>query len=355
VANHAVKSVMSAFADLTSRSNYGLDLGATILRPPRFKGDTMEVPSISDLTVNSDGAVDATPESVTNNILTLTAGLEPFINANIPAQENLQLLDADGSWGREVAKHGYNNLRNNMDDSFFNYLTASLAYDATGTYHDNEAADTLTAADLLNAKAALLGNDGTQPQDLVMFVTPYAEASISSITAFIPNYQRAEAGHVGIPGQIGSVYGVPVYCTNSVERLRAIATTAVSISSDVATATVAAGHGIVAGQIIASTGHTTNTAAAGVAVTSVTATTVVYPLTADDGALADGVGTLTIQASENVMLDTAHVYAAYTRMPYVERVKLEQQTGHALQISSIWGRIGRAGRVRVINSPPSSI
>lgn len=74
-----------------------------------------------------------------------------------------------------------------------------------------------------------------------------------------------------------------------------IATSAVTIASNVATATVLAGHGASAGQCIVTTGHTTNTPGSPngcVQITSVGATTIVYPLTAADGPLADGVGTI---------------------------------------------------------------
>ena len=89
-------------------------------------------------------------------------------------------------------------------------------------------------------------------------------------------------------------------------------------------------------------------------VTSVTATTVVYPLVGADGAMADGVGTIEIQATESVMMDLSHVFAAQQRMPSARVVPYWNRTSDALQVASIWGRIGRAGRVRVINSPPTS-
>lgn len=76
-----------------------------------------------------------------------------------------------------------------------------------------------------------------------------------------------------------------------------IATTAVSVTANVATATVAAGHNVVAGTVITTTGLTVN-ATAPTTVSSVTATTVVYPLTAADGVMFDGVGTITTNGSE---------------------------------------------------------
>lgn len=70
-----------------------------------------------------------------------------------------------------------------------------------------------------------------------------------------------------------------------------VATTAVTVASNVATATVV-GHAFVVGENITTSGHTTNATVA-TPITAVTATTVSYALTASDGALADGVGVIT--------------------------------------------------------------
>lgn len=77
---------------------------------------------------------------------------------------------------------------------------------------------------------------------------------------------------------------------------RTIATTGVSVASNVATATVAEGHGVVPGMRLTSSGHTTTTSDT-VEVTAATATTISYPLTASDGAMADGAGSLLVERS----------------------------------------------------------
>lgn len=69
-----------------------------------------------------------------------------------------------------------------------------------------------------------------------------------------------------------------------------VATTAVSVTSNVATATCA-GHWFETGDYITTTGHTTN-ATSPVAITVVDSSHITYALTAADGALADGVGVL---------------------------------------------------------------
>jgi len=216
-------------------------------------------------------------------------------------------------------------------------------------YHINPEADSLSEDDILNGKAALLSNDGVEAQNIIFVVSPYAEASIASIAGFIPNGQMAESGMLGIP-QIGTVFGVPVFSSNSIKRNQSVATTAVSVSSLSATATVAAGHGFAPGQVITTAGLTTDSTS--VVVTSTTSTTVVFPTTAGDGAM--GVGTITDASSRNLMMDKSQIFAAQQRLPSVRTVPYFNRTSDALQISSVWGRIGRAGRCYTVHSPGSS-
>lgn len=351
MADARAKAVLSRLADLYGRTNYGIDLVSN-LREPLARGDTVEIPDISSFTVIADGTTSTAAAAVTTNVISLSANLHPWINVELPAVASMQLLD--GAWASQVAEQGLVQLKNSMDQAFLRtYLANSLCW-TTGTaatYHDNVAGDALTGADILNCKAALLANDGVSEGNLIMIVSPYGEASIMNISAFIPNYQAAEQGNLGIP-RLGYVYGVPVYSTNSIQRSNAVATTAVSVTSNVATATVASGHGIVAGQVISTTGLTTNVTNA--TVTSTTSTTIVYPCTTGDGAFGDGVGTITANSSDNLMLDKSQIFVAQQKMPSVRVVPHDDTTGDALQISAIWGRIGRTGRCRVLHSPAAN-
>lgn len=356
------KAVLGQLADLYSRTNYLVDLVSN-LTAPLARGDTVEIPSISSLTIGSDGGSDVSAQSITTNILTLTANLHPMINAELPAVARTQLMD--GAWAAQVARQATTQLKNNMDETLArDYLARSLCWvtGSSATYHDNLNGDALTEDDILNAKAALEANDGTNSADLALFVHPYGQGSIMSISGFIPNGQMAEQGSLGIP-RVGTVFGIPVYVTNSVLRNHTAATTAVSVTSNVATATVASGHGFVPGMFIETSGHTTN-ASTPVAITSTTATTIVYPLTACDGAMADGTGTISearqgqdagVGTCWNLMMDRSHIFVAQQLMPSVRIVPQELRTSDNLQVSSIWGRIGRAGRCRVLHSPGTSV
>ena len=349
MADARAKAVINVLADLYSRSRYMFNLMFS-LREPLGRGDSIEVPSQSSVTVNSDGQTGASPESLTVSVLTLSANLHPFINVVLPAVDSLQLLD--GNWPTQTARQAITEMMNHVDTALSEYLI-TVAYDTSGTYHDNEASAALSGADILNCKAALLDQGGINMQDIALFVGPYGEASLMNISGFIPNFQLAEQGQLGIPF-LGSVYGIPVYMTTSVQRRRTVTSTAFANVSNVQTITVAAGHGLVPGvPVTFDTVTAGGDVATATAVVSVTATTVVI---ANAGADASGTeaGTITIESTENIMCDRTHVYVAMQKLPTLRVVPDYDSTDDALQVSVVWGRIARAGRVRILHSPPTS-
>lgn len=344
------KLVQDALVDLYSRGPaFAVDL---VNQRDLGNAETQEIPNIGSLTVTADGATSTSAQTVTPTVLSLTANLHPFINIELSVLAKKQSLN--GNWAAEVAKSAMIQLKNYQDEALLRtYLANTLCW-TTGTaatYHDNVAGDALAGADILNCKAALLANDGTMPQNLALFVSSYGEASIMNISAFVPNYGAAEQGILGIP-KLGSVYGIPVYSTNSVQRSNVVATTACTISSNVVTCTVASGHGLVAGQVVDLAGTTVT--GTGKTITSTTATTVVFALTGADGAMADGVGTLTANSSDNIMIDTSMIHVAQQIYANARIVPHDDTTGEALQISALWGRVGRTGRARVLHSPATS-
>lgn len=349
------KKVLGSLADLWTRADYVIDK-ITNLSSPLGYGDIIEVPDISALTIGASGAADVAAQSITTNILSLACNLQPLINAELPLLSRIQLLD--GNWAGQVAMQAATQLKNDIDNALCrDYLAESLCW-TTGTdatYHANVAGDALTEDDILNAQALLLSTDGTLAQNLALFVSPYAQGSIMSIAGFVPNFGLAEQGMLGVP-KIGSVFGIPVYVTNSIRRNKTIATTAVTVATNVATITVAAGHGVVAGQRLTNSGWTnsaTNTSA--VTVTSTTSTTIVMPYTAADGAQADGTGTVSDATSWNLMMDISGVYSAQQALPSVRMVPNPLRTSDNLQVAAIWGRVGRAGKCVTVHSPGSSV
>jgi hypothetical protein len=342
------KKVLSRLADLAGRTNYVVD-NVSNLREPLGRGDIIEIPSIADLTVESDGGATASIQSVTTNVLSLQANNHPAIFAELPAEESYQNMD--GAWADQVAQQAMLQLKNNMDSTLVEYLIKTLGFDASATYHNNVAADALTAADLTGTIASLMELGGVIESNLAFFMHPFAVASMQSISGWQPNGTEAANGDLGIR-RVGTVYGIPVYQTSSCLRRRTVATSAWSVSAGTQSLTVDAGHGIVPGQKI-----TFDTVTAGgdqasaVAVDAVGATQIDFT-TSNTGSATEA-GTITVESTESVLADVSQVFVAQQVMPSTRIVPYTDRTSDALQVSSLWGYVGRQGRVRVLNSPPT--
>lgn len=348
------KAVLDALEPLYTRSVYLIDRVRN-LREPLGAADSIEVPASPQLTVAANGANTTAPQSGTPTVLAVNPNLHPLINVLLPAVDQVQLLG--GTWAPQIAEDATQQLKNSMDNALCqDYLARTLAYDTAASYHDNLAGDSLTEDDILNSKATILAQDGSMASSLALITSPFGEASITSIAGFTPMAQQIDQGLLGVP-QIGKVFGIPVLSTNAVQRSLTIAGTG-SITSNVATVTVAAGHGFVPGAMVYTSGFTVaggqNIAStSAVAVQSVTATTVVFALSGTNGSI--GSGSIIMRSCMNLLVDLKHIFVAQQRFPTIRVVDDYQSTSSALQVSALWGRIGRAGRCRVIHSPPSSV
>lgn len=348
--NAIAKAVINELADLYTRPRYFSDY-LTSLRDTVAKGDTVEVPNIGTLTVtqasSSGSPSDVSNQSVTPSILSLTVDQEPAIFCELPAMRSTQYLD--GAFPQQLATQGLTQLRNSVDATIASYFATSVAWDTAGTYHQNPGISALSRSHILTAKAALEANDGAH--NLAMFVSAYAQGSIMNITEFIPNFTAAEKGMLGIP-QLGSVFGVPVFTSNSIPSAITSTASASNIATNVCTFTVPAGHGFVPGQKVTTAGFTVNLSTA-TAITSVTASTIVAPVTGSNG--SNGVGTITSADALNLLVDLPHAYIAMQKMPTVRVVPFYNRTSDSLQLSCVYGRLGRAGRVQVIHTPATTI
>lgn len=345
------KMVLAALADLYDRGfdrlvhNRLIDMSGMLAN-----NEIVEIPNISSLTTvatqsSGDDVTSISAQQVAPTGLELAADQSRGVFIKEEDQRKQEYLD--GNFYKMVTQQAVEQLRSYVDENIVSYISETLCYDTSATYHVNVAGDALSTADMSMSKAQLMNNDGVKR--LAYFMNPYAIASLEQITGFVPNYTQAENGNLGVP-QIGSVNGVPVFESNSIKRNRSITITASSIASNVATLTVAAGHGVVPGVKITTAGMTDDVDPAA-AVTSVTATTIVVPLTASDTG-DNGTGTITVASCENLLVDLNHVYCGYQRpLPTVRMVDYTGATSTEIQIWTRWGRVGRAGRALVIHSP----
>jgi hypothetical protein len=316
-------------------------------------GDTIDAfPSMVAPTVATSES--ASVESSSISVTQLIKNRDAFVNFGLTETQRLQLLV--GQYPEQMVRRIVGSMKEYIDRQIVEYMLQSLAYDASGTYHGNIAADAVSAGDIANLIGQAKDQDGYNGEGWAWIGNPRFTASVHSNTAYVPN-PAAPTGNLGLP-QLGVLNGIPYYEHNAVPggqlaTRQQVATSAVTVSSNVATATVASGHGFVAGQQIFTTGLTTNVAVGSPAtISSVTATTIVYPLTASDGALADGVGVIYSASSMALLVRSDKVaYAQDRTSPTPMLVKRETNAGYTMQLFMKYGRIGLAGGVWVLHAP----
>lgn len=352
MADAARKAVQSALLDTWSRGPSLLPL-LTNLGPVVRGGDSVDVPYIGSLTVatSESQAVSATSLSV----YTMTVNRPKFINQGLTMAQMAQLLNGNDAFAQQITRASSGQLANAIERDIVEHIITSTGV----AYHVNLAADAVSDEDINAAEAVMREQDGVANAmgDLAWVVSPRAAASIKNAADFSYDSVAPLQGGVGLP-MLGSINGIPVYTHNAlpgaVDALRQqVATSAVSISTNVATATVPSGHGFVAGQQIWTSGLTTNVAVGSpVTISSVTATTIVYPLTAGDGALADGVGTIYSASSMAMLIHRPWIYYGMDgEIPAVELVKREANAGYGLQLFQHLGRAMATGAAVIVHAP----
>jgi hypothetical protein len=352
MADAARKAVQSALLDTWSRGPSLLPL-LTNLGPVVRGGDSVDVPYIGSLTVatSESQAVSATSLSV----YTMTVNRPKFINQGLTMAQMAQLLNGNDAFAQQITRASSGQLANAIERDIVEHIITNTGV----SYHVNLAADAISDEDINAAEAVMREQDGVANAmgDLAWVVSPRAAASIKNAADFSYDSVAPLQGGVGLP-MLGSINGIPVYTHNAlpgaVDALRQqVATSAVSISTNVATATVPAGHGFVAGQQIWTSGLTTNVAVGSpVTISSVTSTTIVYPLTASDGALADGIGTIYSASSMAMLIHRPWIYYGMDgEIPAVELVKREANAGYGLQLFQHLGRAMATGAAVIVHAP----
>lgn len=352
MADAARKAVQSALLDTWSRGPSLLPL-LTNLGPVVRGGDSVDVPYIGSLTVATSESQAVSSTSV--SVHTLTVNRPKFINQGLTMAQMAQLLNGNDAFAQQITRASSGQLANAIERDIIEHMITSSGV----AYHVNLAGDAVTDDDVNEAEARMREQDGVANSqgDLFWLVSPKAAASIKNAADFSYDSVSPQQGGLGLP-LIGSINGIPVYTHNAmpggVDALRQqVATSAVSVSSNVATATVASGHGFVAGQQIWTAGLTTNVAVGSPAtITSVGATSIVYPLTASDGALADGVGTIYSASSMAALVYRPWLwYAMDGEIPFVELVKREANAGYGLQLFQHLGRAMATGAAIIMHAP----
>jgi len=348
----SLKYVIGQILDTWSRGPSVIPL-ITDISGEMPNGDTIDAfPTMVAPTVATSES--ASVESSSISVTQLIKNRDAFVNFGLTETQRLQLLV--GQYPDQMVRRIVGSMKEYIDRQIVEYMLQSLAFDASGTYHGNLAADAVTAGDIANLIGQAKDQDGYNGEGWAWVGNPRFTASVHSNTAYVPN-PSAPTGNLGLP-QLGVLNGIPYYEHNAVPggqlaTRQQAATSAVTVTSNVATATVASGHGFVAGQQIFTTGLSANVAVGSpVTISSVTATTIVYPLTAADGALADGVGTILSASSMALLVRSDKVaYASDRTSPTPMLVKRETNAGYTMQLFLKYGRVGLAGGVWVLHAP----
>lgn len=365
MADNASKAVMTALLDTWSRGPSVLGLldsisgGQSNLGPVVRGGDSVDVPNRSASTVNTSETAAVSASSLgTPDILTVNR--PKFINEGITQAQYAQLLNGGGNYARQLTRGMAADMLNALDSDMVQYLIQSLAVDASwaGNYHVNLAADAITEGDVNDTEALIREQDGIANAGggLFWLLSPRAANGIKAVADFVPASQP-QSGQVqmGVP-MIGSINGHPAYQHNAVpgrvNTLRQQATTsACTVTSNVGVYTVAAGHGFVVGQQVWTSGLTANVAVSAPAtITAASATSLTFAVTAGDGAMADGVGTIYSASSMALLCYAPWIfYALDGEAPFSRLVDREGAAGWTAQLFHHFGRVGHAGAVAVLH------
>lgn len=362
MADNARKAVVTALLDTWSRGPSILGVldsvsgGRSNLGPVVRGGDSVDIPNKSAATVNTSETA-AVNASALGTPDVLTVNRPKFINEAITQAQYNQLLNGGGNYANQLARSMGADMLNALDKDMVDYLLQTLAWDTSATYHVNVAADAITDGDVADAETLIREQDGIANTNSGLFwlLSPRAAGGIKQVSEFVPNPNASAMGEVGMP-MVGMVNGIPAFYHNAipgrVDSLRQQGTsTAVSISSNVATITMVAGHGFVPGQKIWTSGLTTNIAVgSAAAITSVTSTQIVVPLSAGDGAFADGAGTIYSGSAMAMLVYAPWVFYGLDGVaPYSDLVKREGAAGWTAQLFHHFGRVGHAGAVVVLH------
>jgi hypothetical protein len=357
------QAVLDRFIDLVSLSNYVLDRFTDMGGNAELqKGEKLRIPAMGNLTVETDGAtrVDgASRQQASTSSIELTVDQEPWIPVQVPARDQIQSLQ--GRFMQEVATQAMIQLRNYMDGLILDdYLSAQVAWDTAGTYHYNEASDGLTAADILVARGIQLRNRASNLASQLLVMDPLAVAAVMGFSG----WQQATTNTSYGADTVGRIFGMPVVetqgCRLQPSWIEGDTLVSGALTSNVITLVFSEATGLVPGQVISLTATDTGTYDGNYTVATVSSDgkTVTIPKTAsNDADILSGTDDTVVvdESAHNLIVDRSHVYTAWQKMPMVRFVPDPETTGDIMQVSTLFGFLGRAGRVRTIHSPPASL
>jgi hypothetical protein len=334
----AVKNVQAAFLDTWTLGPSLADM-YTDLGPVTRGGDSVDIPEDPGPTINATEA--AGPAAVGSTRNQLIVNLPKFVNRALSVAEINQLQN--GQRAQQVARSNAGYFRASIDSDLINGAIAGAAV----TDHINLAAAALTTALIGQTEGKILSRRGVAEQDLFWLISPAIAGEIGGLYPIQPT-TLAAAFDQGAP-IARTLNGIPVFRHSGVPGYlrRTVAVISSSITSNVLTVVVAAGHGFVAGQLVRTRSLSANQPTG--VVTSVTATTVVMALTSGDNA-TNGAGFLDSRSAQAMLFAKSRAFFASDQLvPTSDLLKRTDAAGYAHQMFMHIGFLTLAGAVKILH------
>lgn len=348
-------------------TNFPLHTLARDLTGNMGRGDKIDIPVYSDSLTAEDAStstgasVDVTIQTAAATPRTLSVDQHKAIFLDVPKMS--RLFDVSGAWAGQVADLLLQKMNMVIDDSIMTDWIQSAYHATAGTYWTGAAGASLDTTKINTAIALATSQDGAEVSDLTFILSPYGVGSLMNIAGYTPDPGFIGNDRVGL-NRLGFINGIPVVISQRVTTRLTAAITAATVASNVATLTITppasgigstyANHPFVPGMLATTSGLTANASSA-VAITSVTPTQVVLPITAADGAMADGVGTITVDVAVNGILNRKLAFVARPQVPEVRIVPRQNRDSDVLQCTAVWGRTTIPGAFIAMGSPRNAI
>jgi hypothetical protein len=348
MADNRAKAVLASLVDTWSRGARIFPL-FTNLGPVVNPGEAVDVPSDGSVTVASTES--SAVETVSTTANTMTVNLTRFINRALGHLEAKQLLN--GRAQPELMRAQMGALWNAIEAEVITYLIG-VAATAGPTAHVNLDGGAVTDGDAAAVEQKLREQDGYGDDSrFAILASPAAVTGLRGVAEYFGGLAPGGAGELGArtPKQVNGIPMIQHAGVPGGTNKTSTATSAVTVSSLVATATVTDTSKFVVGQLVTTTGLTTNDVATPVLAIN-SATELTYTTAAGDGAMADGAGTISSATGLALFIDGGKIYHAMAGLvPEPSIVKREANAGHALQLIAHFGRAAQAGAVKVLHTP----
>lgn len=350
--------VENEIADLVTLSFPAITL-ATWKNPGN--SSSIKIPSVTN-TVNADAVTTTTSAAAaTKDELVIDINKTPGKNVLINLLEETQ--DINGNYLQLQISEGGAELLAHIDEEWLDYLAfgANVSSGSASTF--NVAGDALATADWRNAMAYIQSQRGTRRSDLRLVIDPYAEGQIRTLGTFeLDKTITGGSNKMGVE-ELGVLDGVPVVSSQGLPgslnnrktfAVSAFAAGGTSGAAAFLTGTVGVNHGLLAGMPYSLEVSTGTISGSGGTILGVNGTQVMLAHSGTS-VVGSATGTVTLNAAVNLLFDMKHVFFAPQAWMVPKIVDTDNQHAKAVQLTCIYGRGARSGRVARILSPYSAM